>query len=244
MSVISDNIRRLEIISEALGDLNADVIFIGGACVQFYVENTDVVIFRPTMDIDLTIKAYSYKDFSDYNTKLSALKFTHDTSRGAPLIRWKYRDITVDIIPDKASIVGYRDIQWFAEGRKTSKKYELPSGRSINILSLPYYIATKLEASDDRGRKDYLSDTDIEDIVTIFDGRDSYDDILNAGGNVKTYLQEKFDILLKDPAFKSSLPHIIGYDKTAAERANIVIHKIENIISQHNLRGQNVLQSP
>lgn len=231
MSVISDNMQRIETIAEALGDLNEDSIFIGGACVQFYVENKDIVIFRPTMDIDLTIKAYTYKDFNDYNTKLSALKFTHDTSRGAPLIRWKYRDITVDIIPDKASIVGFREIQWFAEGRKCPIIHELPSGRKINLLSLPFFLATKFEASDDRGKKDYLTDSDIEDIITILDGREDFENILIAGGTVKTYLDQKFYLLLNDKSFKSLLPHIIGYDETSAERAKIVTNKIRHILN-------------
>ena len=227
MTVYKNNIDRIEIISNALKDLNDEVIFIGGSCIQFYVENPEIINFRPTVDIDFTIKVYTYPDFNKFNKDLSSLGFVNDTSKDAPIIRWKFKDIKVDIIPDKASIVGFRDIEWFKEGRGHSFKYELPSGRKINLLSLPYFFATKFEASDDRGNKDYLVDHDLEDIMIILDGRKDFLELLEAPDKVKAYLSGKFNSLISDKNFINSLSYMIDFDETAVERAKIVLEKIE-----------------
>ncbi len=38
-------------------------------------------------------------------------------------------------------------------------------------MPAPYFLATKLEAFDCRGKNDYLMSRDMEDIVTVLDGR-------------------------------------------------------------------------
>ena len=43
---------------------------------------------------------------------------------------------------------------------------------SVRVITAPYFIATKLEAFFDRGRGDFLGSSDLEDIITVLDGRD------------------------------------------------------------------------
>lgn len=43
----------------------------------------------------------------------------------------------------------------------------LPSGRGIHLIAPPAFIGTRLEAFNGRGRGDFLSSHDIEDIITI-----------------------------------------------------------------------------
>jgi len=47
----------------------------------------------------------------------------------------------------------------------------LPSGRYICLITAPVFIATKLEAFHDRGGGDFLVSHDLEDVVTVIDGR-------------------------------------------------------------------------
>jgi hypothetical protein len=42
---------------------------------------------------------------------------------------------------------------------------QLPSGKSIKMVSAAYFLITKLEAFDGRGAGDYLMSHDIEDII-------------------------------------------------------------------------------
>jgi hypothetical protein len=96
-----NNVQRLEVIVDGFGELAKDSIFIGGACTQFYVENPGLHDFRPTKDIDCIVKVNTYREFSAYADELRKLGFAHDTSQGAPMVRWVYKKILVDVIPDQ-----------------------------------------------------------------------------------------------------------------------------------------------
>lgn len=230
MASYKDNINRIEIIAEGFKELISDTIFIGGACIQFYVVNPKLRDYRPTKDIDCIVKIYSYFEFAKLSDRLRQLKFKNDTSENAPIVRWVFNGVYVDTIPEESSIVGYRDIKWFKEGRKYAIEKELPSGKKIKILSLPYFLATKFEAWQDRGGGDFLADPDIEDIVNILDGIDDCNEIVTSPLGVRNYLIQSFDTLLKDNNFKRSIAGHIGFETSASERAGEVIDKIKKIV--------------
>jgi hypothetical protein len=51
------------------------------------------------------------------------------------------------------------------------------------------FFASKLEASDDRGKNDYLGSRDLEDVVAVVDGRqERVAEIKAAQGDVRSYL--------------------------------------------------------
>ena len=230
MSSYKDNIDRIQVIAAGLKELARESIFIGGACVQFYVLNPKLRDFRPTRDIDCIVKIGSYSEFNRFSGRLRELGFTHDTSENAPIVRWIFKDILVDTIPDESTIAGFRKIPWFKEGRTHAILKELPSGIKIHILPLSYFLATKLDASKDRGSGDYLVNHDLEDIINIIDGNDSLTEILSAPLNVKNYIIRSFSELLKDPDFKRSISGHIGFESSAAERAKDVADKMTEII--------------
>jgi predicted nucleotidyltransferase len=235
MTGFEDNLKRLEVVAEGLGHLAGDSIFIGGACTQFYVEYPSIHDFRPTNDIDCIVKVYSYKEFDVYSEELRKLGFAHDTSKGAPIVRWIYKGILVDIIPDESSVVGYRNIEWFREGRDHAEERKLPSGKVIRILPLAYYLATKLESWADRGKGDFLASKDLEDIIGIIDGKDSLGELLQAPENVRNYVIERFAGLIRNENFKRAIAGHVGFDSTAAERANNVAQRIADIVDKNRV---------
>jgi hypothetical protein len=233
MASSEDNLKRLEVIADGLGHLAGDPIFIGGACTQFYVEDPSLHDFRPTNDIDCIVKVYSYKEFNVYSEELRKLGFAHDTSEGAPIVRWIYKGILVDILPDECSVVGYRDIEWFREGREHAEERKLPSGKVIRILPLAYYMATKLESWADRGGGDFLASKDLEDIVGIIDGKDNLEKLLQAPENVRNYIIGHFAHLIHNENFKRSITGYLGFDGTAAERARHIVQRIAHVIDKN-----------
>ncbi|MFC1584967.1 hypothetical protein ACFL5V_05425 [Fibrobacterota bacterium] len=230
MAGSKDNTDRLEIVAAGLKELADDVIFIGGACIQFYVSDPELRDYRLTRDIDCIIKTYSYGGFTRYCERLRELEFKHDDSEGAPINRWNYQGVLVDTIPDKSSSIGFKEIKWFSEGREQSIKTELPSGKMINILPLSFYMATKLEASQNRGGEDFPADHDIEDIINIIDGNEDLKEILSAPVRVRSYLLDSFKRLLGADKFKRSVAGHIGYETSAVERAGDVIEKMMNLV--------------
>lgn len=230
MASYKDNINRIEIIAEGLQELVTEAVFTGGACIQFYVSNPKLRDYRPTKDIDCIVKIYSYSEFAKLSDRLRHLGFKNDTSENAPIVRWIYKGVYVDTIPEESSVVGYRDIKWFKEGKIYTIEKELPSGKRIKILSLSYFLATKLEAWQDRGGGDFLADPDIEDIISILDGTDDLNEILTSPVSVRNYLIQSFDEFLKNDNFKRSIAGHIGFETSASERAGEVINKIEKIV--------------
>ena len=46
-----------------------------------------------------------------------------------------------------------------------------PNGMDIRLITAPVFVATKFEAFHGRGGNDYLASHDLEDIITVIDGR-------------------------------------------------------------------------
>ena len=53
------NKQAIKIIAGALGELNAQVVFVGGAVVSLYIDDTSAEDVRPTKDIDISLKIAS-----------------------------------------------------------------------------------------------------------------------------------------------------------------------------------------
>ncbi len=156
------------IINTALKPLNRDFIFIGAAASIFYLppQNNELGI-RPTEDIDLIVEVYTTAEYSNLGNELKKIKFQPDTRKGAPICRWRFSGIIVDIMPINKDILGFSN-RWYKEGIKNITTAVLNDGQKIKILTLPYYFATKLEAFKNRGSDPRFS-SDLEDLVFLFD---------------------------------------------------------------------------
>lgn len=76
----------------------------------------------------------------------------------------------------------------------------------INILSPVYFVATKLEAWKGRGGDDPLSSHDLEDVLTLVDGRESLcDEITAAEQNVRLAIANEFSRLFNLPSFEYAI---------------------------------------
>lgn len=102
----------------------------------------------------------------------------------------------------------------------------------IQIVSAPYLIATKLEAFKNRGMMDYMLSHDLEDIITVIDGRAKIvDEIISADSKVKTYLSISFTNIMRDKKFHDALPgHLMQYGTVYKDRVNQVLRRIELIV--------------
>lgn len=162
MASFNNNISRIEVIVEGLKDLADEMVFVGGACVQFYVPNPDNHDCRPTKDIDCVIQIASYLKFNQFSEKMRSLGFTHDTSTNAPIIRWLYKNIKVDTIPEEGSagITGFEDIPWFKEGRMYAEE------RGVAHLLFQFFFRSNIYKFDIIKKFYSLRVTKI--IITIF----------------------------------------------------------------------------
>ena len=147
-----------------------EVVFLGGCATGLLVTDPAAPPARVTRDVDVIVEVASLSGYHRFSEKLRDVGFKEDNSPGAPMCRWKYGPLLLDVMPTNPDILGFGN-RWFAEAFRAAEPMILPQNRCINVLAAPYFLATKLEAFDGRGTGDYVMSRDMEDLVTIIDGR-------------------------------------------------------------------------
>ena len=195
----------LSLAARGLGPLKDEVVFVGGATIELYLAGRSALNVRATDDVDCVIEVAARTGYHKLEEKLRDLGFRHPVDEKAPICRWEYRGIYVDMMPLAGDVLGFSN-RWYPEGFEHSGPATLPDGQKIRIFSLSYLIASKLEAFKGRGRDDFMGSSDMEDIVTVIDGAEDFQkQIEKAPKSVRRYLQDSFRELLADGRFLDSL---------------------------------------
>ena len=224
----STNIIMLQTVANGLGDLRDEMVFVGGAVAELYADNPAASEIRPTLDVDCVIEIGSRLQFAKMEENLRALGFTNDISKDAPICRWIYKDIKVDVMPTDSKVLGFSN-RWYEEGIENKITKALPDGTEVFVFPPEYYLAAKFEAHNGRGGNDLRQSHDFEDIIYIFDNcTDIFEDIVKSNPSVKSYLKDESTSLLKNEGLtegiESALPYGSGEDST-----DLILGLIQNI---------------
>jgi hypothetical protein len=158
--------------------------------------------------------------------QLRAIGFSEQLSDGV-ICRWARGSLLIDVMPTDGTVLGFTNT-WYAPAALNSVEHRLPNGQCIRLIAAPYFLATKLESFADRGGGDYTHH-DIEDIVTVVDGRMSIvDDVVHGSEDVRSYLMEEFEALLADPTFVDRLAWLLPPHDLDARR-KIVLERMRVI---------------
>jgi hypothetical protein len=131
--------------------------------------------------------------------------------------------------PRQQRILGFSN-RWYAEAARTASPFELPSGLQIRLISAPTFAATKLEAFAGRGRGDYRASHDLEDIVSLVNGRvELPDEVGSAAAGLRSYLANRSGALLAEPKFIDALPGHLPGDETSQARTPMVLDRLKRI---------------
>lgn len=183
-------------IAEALSDFNKNVVYVGGAVVSFYIDDTSAEDVRPTKDIDISMEIASLSELEKIREALIQKGF-YQTNEDNVICRFRYEDIKVDVMATKA--IGWAPANpWFEPGFKEIVHFTVDE-LEIKCLSLPYFLAAKFTAFYDRGAKDPRTSHDFEDIVYLLNyTTDLVEQVLTAPDEVKKYLINCFSEVLSD----------------------------------------------
>ena len=95
------------------------------------------------------------------------------------------------------------------------------------------FIATNLEAFHDRGRGDFLVSHDLEDIVTVIDGRPALSaEVGAARTDLRTYLREQSRQLTASEDFLDALAGHLPGDAASQARLPGLIRRIRTLAEQ------------
>ncbi|MGE0021686.1 MAG: hypothetical protein AB7S72_18605 [Draconibacterium sp.] len=181
----STNIIMLQTVANGLGELKDEMVFVGGAVAELYADNPAASEIRPTIDVDCVIEISSRLQFARMEENLRARRFKNDTSAGAPICRWIYKDIKVDVMPTDSDVLGFSN-WWYEEGIEFKIQKTLPDGTDVFVFPPEYYMAAKFEAHNSRGGNDLRQSHDFEDIIYILDNcSDIVDNISASNSSVK-----------------------------------------------------------
>lgn len=224
----STNISMLQIVADGLKELKDEMVFVGGAVVELYASDPAASDIRPTLDVDCVIELSSKMAHIRLEENLRIKGFAHDTSLDAPICRWIYQNIKVDVMPTDENILGFSN-QWYHEGIENKIIKTLPNGAEIFVFSPEYFIATKFEAHKSRGGNDLRQSHDFEDIIFILDNcPDILEYIDNTNANIKAYLKEECKGLLENHNFTEGIESALPYGSNS-ERIGIIENVIRNI---------------
>lgn len=199
------NITRLRSIANLLSTLDEEFVFVGGAVVSLYPEDPNFgAEIRPTDDIDVVVEIATYADYTRFDEKLRGVGFVND-SESKIICRYRIQGITVDFMPLDRDILGFSNI-WYPEGFKNAIDYDLGQGLMIKIFSLPYFIASKWEAFKNRGKSEYRTSKDLEDMVYIFENVMNIEKhFLDIPQGLIEYFKSEFIKVIEDPSFKEGV---------------------------------------
>ncbi len=211
----------------ALGNLNKEVVYVGGAMVSLYIDDTAAEDVRPTKDLDLTFQVATFAELEDLREKLVEKGFTQN-AEDTVNCRFRYEDLKVDVMSTQS--VGWAPSNlWFAKGFKKAISTTLDEV-TIKVLPLPYFLATKMEAFFNRGMKDVYASHDLEDIVYLFNYTTDIDEqILASEKEVKDFFMEKLKIFKNDNTILTAIRGSLYYDQ-ADERMEVIQERPHSII--------------
>lgn len=211
------NLGALRAVADRLDELGLSYAFVGGSVVNLLLDDPAFAPARPTDDVDVIIEVVAAERYSDLEARIRALGFSHDMREGAPLCRWVLGNLTVDIMPTEGAEIGL-NTAWFKEALATATEQEFSHTR-LKLVSPAAFLATKYVAFVDRGDGDYYASHDLEDFITVVDGREGIvADIDGAPAELRKYLVTAVRALLAAPAFDEALPGQIPPDQASQMR--------------------------
>jgi len=221
------NLELLEIAARRLRPLLPHIVFVGGCATGLLITDPAAAPARVTYDVDVIAEIASYADYTAFSERLRALRFQEDASQGAPLCRWRHGSLILDVMPLDASILGFTN-RWYADALRYAKEVRLASGLTLRAITTPYFLGAKIEAFRGRGRNDYFASHDLEDLITVIDGRTAIvAEIKAAPAELKEFIATAIRSLLAEPRFLDALPGYLLPDEANQGRVTNLLERLK-----------------
>lgn len=222
------NIELLVRVTEALGALREQMVFVGGCATALLISDRAAAKARVTEDVDAIVAIVSLAEYHSLGSALRARGFSQTLEEGEPPYRWTIAGMKLDVMPMDATVLGFSN-KWYETAMQTASVVAIGEGLSIRLVTPPCFIGTKLEAFRDRGKGDYLASHDLEDVISVVDGRpELVEEIGRTAGNLRAYIASAFAQFLADENFLNALPGLV-IEGSPATRLPVVLQRLRAI---------------
>lgn len=223
------NLAILIPIAKALSELRKSLVFVGGCVTGLLLTTQRAQTIRTTKDVDVVVKVVTLADYHAMERAVEARGFKHDISPEAPICRWTRNGVMLDLMPSEPGILGFHN-RWYPLAFRTAEWINLPGNIEIKLITAPAFIATKLLAFRGRGNNDYLASHDLEDVITVIDGREELlEEIRNSDSELKKYIVGEITTLLKDSEFQLAMPGHLPGDAASQARLPELTRRLSTI---------------
>ena len=229
MKAQDPNVAKVELIASALGHLREQLVFVGGCAAGLLLTDSAAASARVTFDVDLIAEVTALSSYYKLENEFAQLGFKRDLSPDAPICRWRFGSLEVDLMPTDSHVLGFAN-RWYPLVAGTAQICTLPSSTRIRLIAAPAFVATKFEAFADRGGGDVFGSHDLEDIINIVDGRPELaGEVAEARDDLRAYVAGQCAALLQKPAFMDALPGLIFPDESHAERVELLKERLRQL---------------
>ena len=118
-----------------------EVVFVGGSTLDLLVTDAGSAPIRSTYDVDVIIAA-DYADYTAFCDRLRDIGFENDTRPDAPVCRFIYGDLVLDVMSTQKDALGFSNL-WYEGAIQTATPATLPSGKMIRLIAAPFFLGTK-----------------------------------------------------------------------------------------------------
>lgn len=225
------NLDRLIAAAAALRPLLLELVFVGGCVTGLLITDEAAGEPRGTIDVDAIAELTSYAQYAEFGDRLRSLGFHEDTSESAPLCRWIHGGTILDVMPLDENILGFSN-RWYKAAMESSATKRLRNDLEVRTITGPYFVATKLEAFKRRGGGDFLGSHDLEDVVSVVDGREMLSgELRGAATDLGEYVRREIANLLANPTFIDALPGFLRPDAASQSRIDVVLGRLRDLAS-------------
>jgi hypothetical protein len=223
------NLEQLIAVTDALRPMLPELVFVGGSVTGLLITDEAAGEPRGTLDVDAIAEITSYAQYAHFGDRLRSLGFNEDTREGAPVCRWIREGMILDVMPLDQKILGFSN-RWYKAAMEASQTQKLRRDLEIRVVTAPFFVATKLEAYRGRGHGDILGSRDLEDIVSVVDGRETLPvEVREAGAELSGYVRGEIAKLLTTPGFVDALPGFLLPDSASQSRIGIVLRRLRKL---------------
>ncbi len=217
------NLTLLVAIAQAMGSLGEQVVFVGGCATGLLVDDAGLMDVRPTEDVDAIVEVASLAGYHRLADQLMQRGFKQTMADNTPPFRWYWNRMQLDLVPLDEKVLGFAN-PWYRVGFEAAMVAEVAQGLKLRHLSAPYFLATKFEAFKDRGQNDVYLSHDLEDIMTVIEGRSTVvAEVSTVSADVRSLVGQSVAALLDMPDFHNALPGLLSHperEQTVKARLN------------------------
>lgn len=203
-------------------------VLVGGCSTELLITDSAAPHPRPTQDVDMIVNAVTRNDYYNIETDLRDFGFTQAMDDDGIICRWHKDKLKLDVMPTDEKILGFTN-RWYGHAIEYSESIIL-KGMEINHISAAIFIATKLEAFYSRGNGDFMMSHDLEDLISVIDGRSTIvEDISASPTDIKEHIQSKINRFLINEQFNEALPGFLPPDQAGQLRLDLLLSKLQKI---------------